>query len=159
MGIRFYALVLIVVSALAGSLSKADPASDFALFQSLKGTWSILENGQPLSIKMTYDLASRNSVVTEQFGKELSVFYIDKADLLMTHFCNRGNQPKLKLKANKSPNTYEFEMIDITNLGDPNDPHVHKVIYRIIDLTHVDLEIVWQAGSLQESESYSLIKE
>lgn len=159
MGFRFYATILIVIFFLTGSPANADGASSFALFQSLRGTWGIWENGQPLSIKMTYDMASRDSVVTEHFGKELTVFHIDKSDLLATHYCNRGNQPRLKLTANTAPNVYEFEMIDITNLDDPNDPHVHKMIYRFIDKTHFDLEIVWKAGSVQESENYSLIKE
>jgi hypothetical protein len=130
------------------------------LFKSLKGHWSIkdIASGKSLPFEMTYDLASRDSIVTEQFGKELSVFYQDKNDLLMTHYCNRGNQPRLKLVSGSDAKTIQFEMMDITNLESPDDPHVQKIIYRILDDKHMELELVWKLSAQLKSEKYSLIK-
>ena len=107
---------------------------------------------------MTYDLASNGSIVTEEFGKELSVFYSDKGNLLMTHFCNRGNQPRLKLKAGGTAGRYEFDMFDITNLKDPSDDHVRAIIYGIPDPQHIRLEIIWKKGDGEESEKYVLTR-
>ena len=75
---------------------------------------------------MTYEIGSKGSIVTEQFGKELSVFYRDGQGLLMTHLCNAGNQPRLRLRENGRPGIFEFEMFDITNLQSADADHVRQ---------------------------------
>ena len=86
------------------------------------------------------------------------MFYRDGSNLLMTHFCNGGNQPRLKLRESSQPGLLEFEMFDITNLKSADAAHVQRIIYRIIDDKKFDLEIVWQRGKSQESEKYTLTK-
>jgi hypothetical protein len=104
---------------------------------------------------MNYEVGSNGSIVTEQFGKELSVIYRDGENLLMTHFCNRGNQPRLRLKETSRPGVFEFEMFDITNLKSAQAAHVERVVYRIVDDKRIDLEIVWTGD---EWEKYILTK-
>jgi hypothetical protein len=108
--------------------------------------------------EMTYEIGSKGSIVTEQFGKELSVFYRDGQSLLMTHFCNAGNQPRLRLRENTRPGVFEFQMFDITNLQSADADHVERVVYRIIDDKTMDLEIVWKNGKSEESEKYTLTR-
>ncbi len=80
------------------------------------------------------------------------------AKAMMTHFCNAGNQPRLRLKESSTPGLLEFETFDITNMKDADADHVGKIIYRIIDARKIDLEIVWQKGKSRESEKYTLTK-
>jgi hypothetical protein len=136
----------------------AGEQTPFEVFKSLQGQWAISEGDKTLPFHMTYALGSNGSIVTEQFGKELSVFYNDKGNLLMTHFCNRGNQPRLKLKAGGTATRYEFDMFDATNLKDPSDDHVRAIIYEIPDPEHIRLEIIWKKGDGEESEKYVLTK-
>jgi hypothetical protein len=142
----------------AASTAIADSDAAFEAFKSLKGRWAIQSGGKTITTVMTYDVGSKDSIVTEQFGKELTVIYRDGQDLRMTHFCNAGNQPRLRLKQSRSPGLYEFEMFDITNLRSPNEPHVQKIIYRVVDDKHLDLEIVWKKGDSEESEKYVLTR-
>jgi hypothetical protein len=130
----------------------------FDVFKSLQGEWAITAGDKSLPFHMTYSLGSNGSIVTEQFGKELSVFYNDKSDLSMIHFCNRGNQPRLKLKSGSAAGRYEFEMFDITNLKDPSADHVRAIIYEIPDSGHIHLRIIWKKGDGEESEEYALTR-
>ena len=136
----------------------AGELTPFEVFQSLKGSWMIRAGDKTLPFQMTYDVESHATIVAEQFGKELSVFYVDGSSLLMTHFCSRGNQPRLKLKSGGRAGRYEFEMFDITNLKEASDAHVEKIIYEILDMQHVNLEIIWKKGAGEESEKYVLTK-
>ena len=111
-----------------------------------------------MPFQMTYDVESHATIVTEHFGKELSVFYMDGGSFLMTHFCNRGNQPRLKLKSGGATGRYEFEMFDITNLKEAAEAHVQKIIYEIVDSQHMNLEIIWKKGAGEESEKYVLTR-
>lgn len=149
-------LLLFTIHSISSALD--GPEAAFDTFKHLQGQWAIQSEGKMLSIEMTYDIGSNGSIVTEQFGKELSVIYRDGRSLLMTHFCNRGNAPRLKLQESSQPGTFAFEMFDITNLKTADAAHVQKVIYRLIDAKHIDLEIVWQQGTSQDSEKYILTK-
>jgi hypothetical protein len=128
----------------------------FATYKSLNGRWAIESNGKTLQIEMRYEVGSKESIVTEQFGKELSVIYLDGENLLMTHFCNAGNQPRLRLKEGAQPGVLEFEMFDITNLKDASTPHVQRIVYKVIDGSRMTLEIIWKKGQSEESEKYTL---
>ncbi len=129
--------------------------TDFNLLKALQGSWTIEAGGKPLGIEMFYDVGSNQSIVTERFGKELSVFYRNGQSLEMVHFCNAGNQPRLRLKKLSEPGVLDFEMFAITNLSTPDTPHVQKVIYKILDANRVNLEIVWWPNS-KGSEKYTL---
>jgi len=142
----------------ACSANPAGEQTPFEVFKSLQGQWAISAGDKTLPFHMIYALGSNGSIVTEQFGKELSVFYSDNGNLLMTHFCNRGNQPRLRLKEGGAARRYEFDIFDITNLKNPSDDHVQAIIYEIVDPQHIHLKIVWKKGDRQESEKYVLTK-
>jgi hypothetical protein len=125
-----------------------------------KGAWTITSEGKKLSFEMTYDLASKDSVVTEFFGKELSVFYLDGENLLMTHYCNAGSHPRLKLRQGSGAGRYEFEMMDITNLKDVKEAaHVQPITYQVVAQGQLYLEILWMHGKETKSENYTLTKD
>ncbi len=149
---------LAVLLVIAANTTFATPQTAFERIKSLEGKWAIQSNGKALTTQMSYEVGSKGSIVTEQFGKELSVFYSDGQSLLMTHFCNGGNQPRLRLKENSQPGLLEFEMFDITNLKDPTAAHVQRIIYRIVDERTMDLEIVWRQDKSEDSEKYRLTK-
>jgi hypothetical protein len=157
--IKSWRIGLVLVTTLrAASAAPGSSEAAFESFKHLQGKWAIQPEGKALSTAMTYEVGSNGSIVTEQSDKELSVIYRDGASLLMTHFCNTGNGPRLKLNQTGLPETLEFEMFDITNLKSADAPHVQKMIYRIRDDKTIDLEIVWQRGKSQDSEKYTLTR-
>ena len=106
-----------------------------------------------MKFQMSYALGSNQSIVTEQFGKELSVFYLNNQNLEMIHFCNRGNQPHLRLAEGSVPGVLLFEMFEIRNLSVPDAPLLRAIIYKLLDANTFELEIVWQPNG---SEKYTL---
>ena len=61
----------------------------------------------------------------------VSINHMDKGNLLMTHHCAIGNQPRMKLNAAKSTATdLVFDFDGGTNLNPRRDPHM-----RILHLT------------------------
>jgi len=154
--LRKVGFLLFLMLAASAALGSAETA--FETFKGFEGKWAIRSGQKTLPIEMTYEIGSKGSIVTEQFGKELSVFYRDGQSLLMTHFCNVGNQQRLRMRANGRPGVFEFEMFDITNLQSAEADHVERVVYRIIDDKTMDLEIVWKNRKSEESEKYTLTR-
>ena len=156
MTLRKVGMLLFLMLAASASLGSSETA--FETFKGFEGKWAIQSGQKVLPFEMTYESGSKGSIVTEQFGKELSVFYRDGQGLLMTHFCNAGNQPRLRLRENTQPGVFEFQMFDITNLRSADADHVERIIYRIVDDKTMDLEIVWKNGKSEESEKYTLTR-
>jgi len=86
------------------------------------------------------------------------VFYQDGESLVMTHFCNAGNQPRLRLKQGSAGGRFEFETFDVTNLVGSSAPHVQRMVYKMVNERHVELEIVWKNGKGESSENYTLVR-
>jgi len=154
--LRKIGFLLFVTLAASAALGSSETA--FETFKGFEGKWAIRSGQKTLPFEMTYESGSKGSIVTEQFGKELSVFYRDGQSLLMTHFCNAGNQPRLRLREDTRPGVFEFQMFDITNLQNADADHVEKVVYKIVDDKTIDLEIVWKNRKSEESEKYTLTR-
>ena len=131
----------------------------FATLKGLQGVWTIQAAGHEIATKMTYDIGSKGSIVTEEFGRELSVFSLDRGAVLMTHYCNAGNQPRLRLKQPHAAGVFDFAMTDITGLDDPNGAHVREVLYRVRDARTIDLTIFWANAGAGPPEAYTLSRQ
>ena len=125
-------------------------------FKKLEGTWSIQTGGKTLNIQVTYQLASKDTIVTEQFGRELSVFAMDGTALTMTHYCNVGNQPRLRLKPQNPHNVYEFDLVEVIRPRDAPADHVERLTYKFLSDKQIDLTIIWWHPSGEEIEHYVL---
>jgi hypothetical protein len=68
---------MLAASAALGSSEKC-----FRDIQGFDGKWAIRSGQKTLLIEMRYESGSKGSIVTEQFGKELSVFYRDGPKLV-----------------------------------------------------------------------------
>jgi hypothetical protein len=148
-------LAFAVVPSLSGAQSNA-VGLPLDSFKKLQGTWSIQTGGRTLNIQVTYQLASKDTVVTEQFGRELSVFAMDGTTLSMTHYCNIGNQPRLRLKPQNPHNVYEFDLVEVISPTNAPADHVERVIYEFLSDRRIDLRIIWWHPSGEETEQYLL---
>jgi len=125
-------------------------------FRKLEGTWSIQADGKTLDIQVNYQVASKGTIVTEQFGRELSVFAMDGTAVTMTHYCNVGNQPRLRLRPRNAQNVYEFDLFEVIGPIDGPADHVERVVYEFLTDKRIDLKIIWWHPSGKETEHYLL---
>ena len=130
----------------------------FESFKNLKGSWTIKSNNKKLSIKMVYDTGSRGNIVTENFGKELSVISKDGESTILTHFCNRGHQSRLKLQKQSSKEIFIFKSFDRLNLESEKSAYVQKIIYTVKSKSLIDLSIVWLINGKETIEKYKLLR-
>jgi hypothetical protein len=98
----------------------APGASEIAwarLTQVLPGTWTTASKNGPFTV--TYKLISGGHALLEQWGsggahETATVFHRDHADVLLTHYCAQGNQPRLRA-VTASNDTVTFRFVDVTN--------------------------------------------
>jgi hypothetical protein len=91
-----------------------------------------------------YRLTGKGSALIEEFIGDpamTTVYHLDGDDLRMTHYCNAGNQPRMKAAIYES-NILKFEFVDVTNLSSPNAYHTRTLDIVFHDDDHVDLRFV-----------------
>lgn|SRR5215469_9159023 len=136
-------LLALAVTAGAQQTAKSTGVAAFDRLKTLAGEWeaSSTENGQAVSAPVSFRLASGSSVLMSDLAagtphEMITMIHRDGDDLLATHYCLIGNQPRMRAILGDDPNTVAFEMKDITNLVDSAAPHMIGVKFTLIDANH-----------------------
>ena len=105
----------------------------------LAGTWLAADkDGKPTDQVMSIiKVTAGGSAVHEtlfpgQPHEMVSVYTADGPDLIMTHYCVLGNQPRMKAEANSPPNQIVFHFAGGTNLNPAKDKHMHDATLTIV---------------------------
>jgi hypothetical protein len=125
------ALVLAAGAAFAGGAGAAAPTLD--RFKSLAGEWVAAEDG-PMSKKgdlvARYTVTAGGSAVVEtllpgQAHEMVTVYTADGGDLVLTHYCMEGNQPRMRAKS-PSGARVAFAFDGGPNIDPQRDRHMHS---------------------------------
>jgi hypothetical protein len=134
---------------LSGSHAYAEPAT-FAGLKALVGEWEAPTSHG--TIKVSYRLVSNESALVQRFvtpsGKEtLTIIHADGEQILATHYCAQGNQPRLRLDRGKSSaNRYVFRFFDATNLPSPAASHLVQLELALAGEQYIEVETYEENG-------------
>jgi hypothetical protein len=128
-------LALAIATITAASANAAATAADaFASLKKLAGEWRgpAMMKGMPPAHSVFRVTGGGSAVQETIFGgtpmEMLSVYHMDKGNLVMTHYCMLGNQPHVKLNPRKSTATeLVFDFAGGTNLNPRRDQHMHSL--------------------------------
>ena len=130
------ALTLLISTNFAAQAAIA-PADAFAAIKKLEGDWrGPGMPGMPPAHSI-FRLTSGGSAVQETIFpgtkmEMLSVYHMNKGELLMTHYCALGNAPQVKLNARKSTSTeLIFDFDGGTNFNPRRDMHMHSLVLKL----------------------------
>ena len=104
--------------------------ADVKVFEDLKslvGSWKGRTDKGRL-IEVAYTLHANDSVLMESWAlgpmsDALTLYHMDSAKLMATHYCPLCNQPRLLLTGVRSTGSFAFEFSSATNLPDPTVAH------------------------------------
>ena len=161
MGPRYVLALVAWVGCSGAAASPAAPANGLGpvawerLKQSLPGSWSM--PGKSGAFLVSYKLISGQSALVEQWGvgsksETETVFAPDHAELLLTHYCAQGNQPRLRV-TEVSPETIVFRFVDVTNRMPDQDMLVERTL-RIAGDSFDDTEVYRTADGRDASTTY-----
>lgn len=165
-----FAILLVAGIAMAGMDhdhpgQAAHPA--FERLKALEGTWTGTaafgnpppEAGQPATV--VWKVTAAGSAVTETLDpggdhEMVTVYHLDGPDLVLTHYCAGGNQPRMKAKPSKDGGTIEFDFAGGTNMK-PSDPHMHALTIRFLDADRIEsLWTNWENGKPGSMAKFAL---
>lgn len=133
------------------------PPTNAALekMKKLAGTWLLADKDGKATdqVASVIKVTAGGSVVHEtlfpgQPHEMVSVYMVDGADLIMTHYCVLGNQPRMKADPKSPANQIVFHFAGGTNLDPKKDKHMHAATLTIVDDDRLEvIGIGWENGA------------
>jgi hypothetical protein len=138
----------------AGKLPPPPTNAGLEKMKKLAGTWVAADkNGKPTDqivsiIKVTAGgSAVHETLFPGQPLEMISVYTADGPDLVMTHYCVLGNQPRMKADPKSPDNQICFKFAGGTNLDPKKDKHMHEATLTLVDADRIELTgVAWENG-------------
>jgi hypothetical protein len=154
------ALTLVAGARADDATAKAAPAHPgLEKLKKLAGTWVEADkDGKPTDkvVSVVKVTAGGSAVQETLFPGEpmemVSVYHLDKGDLVMTHYCVLGNQPRMKAAPGPKSNQIKWVFAGGTNLDPAKDTHMHGATVTFVDDDHLEIAgEAWENGKPSET--------
>jgi hypothetical protein len=121
----------------------------------LAGTWVAADkDGRPTDQVMSViKVTAGGSAVHEtlfpgQPHEMVSVYTAEGPDLVMTHYCVLGNQPRMKADPNSPPDRIVFRFAGGANLNPAKDKHMHEATLTLVGEDRIEVSGTgWENGA------------
>lgn len=148
------ATVLVVVAGMWGCagggarvIAPADEATAGRLIERVKGlegTWTMEGPDGTSAVASVFKVSSGGSVVREIMfpgddHEMTNVYHMDGADLVMTHYCAAGNQPRMRSQG-ADEGVIELGFDSVTNLTNGDGYYMGSMRLVFVDANHIRQE-------------------
>src|ERR1700674_3232378 len=141
------ALSLLFVLLAAPAFAQSDAQKSFEKLKTLAGSWEghittfppkaeIEGKLMQVSLRVT---SMGNALVHEMTGEgrpddPITMLYLDGDRLLLTHYCDAGNRPRMAGKMSPDGKTVEFAFLDVA--GSTEYGHMHHAVFTAMEANH-----------------------
>ncbi len=131
------------------TVTKSNSASlRFEQLKALAGEWEVTNSGgfgPKGKILARYHLTAGGSAVVETtFPGEpmemITVYHRDGDQLMLTHYCHLGNQPRMRTKSVSDDADLVFDYVGGNCLDPATETHMHDMKMRLVDADHFHME-------------------
>jgi hypothetical protein len=126
---------------------KTDAQKSFDQLKTLAGAWEGQVTTTPPHPEMdgslgkvTFRVTSMGNALmhdmksTVRPDNPITMFYLDNNRLLLTHYCDAGNRPRMVARTSSDGKTVEFDFLDVA--GGTDYGHMHHAVFTILDENH-----------------------
>jgi hypothetical protein len=143
---------LVVVSALTASVAESgdeiafDATTAFETLRKLDGEWEgTVKSPDGPAVSVEFAVTANDTTVMERLFKEspnemINMYHMDGENLVLTHYCTLGNQPRMKFRRSETPGVIRFVFTGGGNMDPRRDLHMHTMMIRIVDSDHIETE-------------------
>jgi hypothetical protein len=131
----------------AAPQSPSDAQKSFDQLKTLAGSWEGTVKTDPPTpeadgkhVQVTLRVTSMGNALMHEMRIEgrpddpITMLYLDGDRLLLTHYCDAGNRPRMSGKLSPDGKTVEFDFLDVA--GSTQYGHMHHSVFTVIDANH-----------------------
>jgi hypothetical protein len=128
-------------------VAQSDAQKWFDQLKTLAGSWEGHVNTVPpvpevdgAVGRVTFRVTSMGHVLMHDLklsvrpDNPITMLYLDADRLLLTHYCDAGNRPRMAGKMSPDGKTVEFDFLDVA--GGTQTGHMHHAVFTMIDENH-----------------------
>lgn len=150
-------LLSTLLSLTSVAFAQSDAQKSFDQLKALAGTWEGTVTATPpspeisgKSMQVTLRVTSMgNAILHEMTGggspdDPITMLYLDNGRLMLTHYCDAGNRPRMTAAASPNGKSVDFEFLDVA--GSTEHGHMHHAVFTPIDANHHTEDWTFMAG-------------
>jgi hypothetical protein len=149
--LRFVLSVVLILLATV-AFAQSDAQKSFDKLKILAGSWEGTFEGKPVQVSLRVT-SMGNALMHEmkQGGRPddpITMFYVDGDRLLLTHYCDAGNRPRMVGRMTPDGKTVEFDFLDVADFDSTQMGHMQHAVLTMIDENHhsEDWTFILQGG-------------
>ena len=147
-------LTIALVSFATAAFAQSNAQKSFASLKALAGPWEgrvttvppMAGMGDNANVQITLRVTSRgNALVHEmkaagaaddptRYDHPVTMLYMDGDRLLLTHYCDAGNRPRMVAQTSPDGKKVEFAFLDLS--GGTENGHMDHAVFTTIDSNH-----------------------
>ena len=148
---RLIPIALVVLSlstvALAQKEAQTEAQKSFDKLKTLAGSWEGRVTTVPAdpsvegkTAQITLRVTSMGNAFLHEAKLEgrpddpITMMYLDGDRLMLTHYCDAGNRPRMVGRLSANGKAVEFEFLDI--VGNTEYGHMHRGVFNLVDEEH-----------------------
>ena len=129
------------------SFAQTDAQKSFDSLKALAGAWEGTITVQPVQpemqgkhVQVLLRVTSLGHALLHDVKVEgrqdnpITMLYLDGDQLMLTHYCDAGNRPRMIAKSSPDGKTLEFTLLDVA--GSTEYGHMHHAVFTLIDADH-----------------------
>ena len=142
-----FMLPVVLMSLSTMAFAESDAQKSFDQLKTLAGSWEGRVTTVPSHPEMdgkimqvTLRVTSMgNALMHEMTGTgrpddPITMLYLDNDRLMLTHYCDAGNRPRMTGKMSPDGKAVEFEFLDAA--GNMQHGHMHHSVFAVLDANH-----------------------
>jgi hypothetical protein len=149
-----FALPIVLLALSTAALAQSDAQKSFDAIKALAGSWQGRATLDPPNTGMGSDsdtrvsmrVTSRGNAIVHEMGEldsakdptkydhPVTMLYLDEGRLLLTHYCDAGNRPRMAGKLSPDGKTIDFDFLDVA--GNTQYGHMQHAKFTIVDDNH-----------------------
>ena len=141
-----FMLPVILTSLSAVAFAQSNAQKSFDQLKTLAGSWEGAVTTVPRQpemgklVQISLRVTSMGNALMHEMKQEgrpddpITMLYLDGDRLLLTHYCDAGNRPRMVGKVSPDGKTVEFDFVDLA--GSTQYGHMHHAVFTVIDAKH-----------------------
>jgi hypothetical protein len=135
-----FLLPVVLLGLSSAAFAQSDAQKSFDTLKTLAGSWEGSFNGNPMQISLRVT-SMGNALVHEmrQAGSSddpITMVYLDGDRLLLTHYCDAGNRPRMTARMTSDGKTVEFNFLDVANFNSTQGGYMQHAVFTTVDANH-----------------------
>jgi hypothetical protein len=155
-------VIILGLVRLVGATGVAPDPTGLDRLKSLAGTWEGKDR-EGKTAQVRYEVVSNGSAVVEtlsvgEMETMVTVYHKDGDQLMLTHYCGAGNQPRMRADKGAQGGVLRFSFVDATNMPNPDAGHMHKLALTFRDPDHLTQEWTFRDKGQEHAEVIDLAR-